>query len=71
MCPLTKPLAVKKVVTESHPPGNRAKIFLPSVTNSCSIDSMRLNFVAPTSRFFNDKAFYRIRSSPLIISLQF
>ena len=32
---------------------------------------MRLNLVALTSRYCNDKGFYRIRSSPLIIALQF
>ena len=32
---------------------------------------MRLNFVALTSSYCNDKGFYRIRSSPLIIALQF
>ena len=32
---------------------------------------MRLNFVALTSRYFNDKGFYNIRSSLLLIPYSF
>ena len=47
------------------------KTFYLQWQNNCSINSMRLNFVALNSSYFNDKGFYRIRSSLLIILYSF
>ena len=47
------------------------KYFYLHWQNNWSMNSMSLSFVALTSRFCNDKDFYRIRSSLPIVSLQF